>query len=66
MLSRPLDELGWSVRLEKAFDTLGVKTVGELARRNEKELLEIKNLGPTSIEEVRAKLAALGLAMVTD
>ncbi|HST98189.1 MAG TPA: DNA-directed RNA polymerase subunit alpha C-terminal domain-containing protein, partial [Geodermatophilus sp.] len=41
----------------------GVHTVGELVTRSEADLLDIRNFGAKSIDEVKMKLAAMGLAL---
>ena len=40
-----------------------VQTVGDLAERSEAELMTIKNFGQTSLNEVKQKLAELGLSL---
>jgi DNA-directed RNA polymerase subunit alpha len=40
-----------------------VHTVGELVTRSEADLLDIRNFGAKSIDEVKMKLAAMGLAL---
>jgi DNA-directed RNA polymerase subunit alpha len=42
---------------------LGINTVGELIRRTGDDLLECKNFGVTSLNEVREKLAQQGLKL---
>jgi DNA-directed RNA polymerase subunit alpha len=37
--------------------------VGELVSRSEADLLDIRNFGAKSIDEVKAKLAGMGLAL---
>jgi DNA-directed RNA polymerase subunit alpha len=37
--------------------------VGELVARSEADLLDIRNFGAKSIDEVKAKLAGMGLAL---
>jgi len=63
MLSQPLEELGLSVRATKCMVRLGVNTIGELVRRTGDDLLECKNFGVTSLNEVREKLAGVGLKL---
>jgi DNA-directed RNA polymerase subunit alpha len=63
MLSRPVAELNLSVRARKCMIRLGITTVGELLRRTGDDLLECKNFGVTSLNEVREKLALLGLRL---
>jgi DNA-directed RNA polymerase subunit alpha len=62
-LQRNLVEFEWSGRIRKVFEKLGLVTVGDLLKRTEKELLKSKNLGVTSIKEIRKKLASVGVAM---
>ncbi|MCZ4604374.1 DNA-directed RNA polymerase subunit alpha, partial [Streptomyces sp. Lzd4kr] len=40
----------------------GIHSVGELVARSEADLLDIRNFGAKSIDEVKAKLADMGLA----
>ena len=50
----------------RAFNSLrreGIHTVGDLAARNEADLLAISNLGPQSVSEIKQKLAERGLAL---
>ncbi len=41
----------------------GVHTVGELVSRTESDLLDIRNFGQKSIDEVKVKLHQLGLSL---
>lgn len=63
MLSRPISELNLSVRARKCMIRLGITTLGELLRRTGDDLLECKNFGVTSLNEVREKLGLLGLKL---
>ncbi len=63
MLNRPIAELSLSVRARKCMIRLGITTIGELLRRTGDDLLECKNFGVTSLNEVREKLAGLGLKL---
>lgn len=65
LLSRPVEDLGLSVRSRHCMQTLGIATVGDLLAKSEKELLGAKNFGSTSLVEVRKKLAAHGLGLTT-
>ena len=40
-----------------------MQTVGELVQKSEEDLLEIRNFGQKSIDEVKAKLEELGLGL---
>jgi DNA-directed RNA polymerase subunit alpha len=66
MLGRPIAELNLSVRARKCMIRLAIATVGELLRHTGDELLECKNFGVTSLNEVREKLTALGLKLRGD
>jgi len=66
LLSRPIAELALSVRARKCMIRLGISTIGELVRHTGDELLECKNFGVTSLNEVREKLAAHGLKLRGD
>ncbi len=63
MLSKPVEDLGLSVRSQHCMQTLGIELIGDLAAMSEKELLASKNFGSTSLSEVRKKLAAHGLGL---
>ncbi len=56
MLDRPIAELNLSVRARKCMVRLGITTIGELVRRTGDDMLECKNFGVTSLNEVREKL----------
>lgn len=62
-LSKPVTDLGLSVRARKALQVLGLQTLGDLAARTEAELMGVKNFGSTSMDEVKEKLAEYGLEL---
>jgi DNA-directed RNA polymerase subunit alpha len=64
VLSKPVMDLGLSIRSRRCMETLGLKTIGELTRKTEKELLACANFGQTSLLEVKRKLAEFGLGLV--
>lgn len=66
LLNKPIADLNLSVRARKCMIRLGISTVGELVRRTGDELLECKNFGVTSLNEVREKLTASGLKLRGD
>lgn len=66
LLGRPIADLNLSVRARKCMIRLGVSTIGELVRHTGDELLECKNFGVTSLNEVREKLTAQGLKLRGD
>ena len=61
--SKPVSELELSVRSRKCMQRLSITTVGELCERTEDELLDTKNFGQTSLNEIKQKLANLGLKL---
>jgi DNA-directed RNA polymerase subunit alpha len=65
-LDRPIADLNLSVRARKCMVRLGLTTIGELLRRTGDDLLECKNFGVTSLNEVREKLTASGLKLRGD
>jgi DNA-directed RNA polymerase subunit alpha len=63
LLTRPISDLNLSVRARKCMVRLGITTIGELLRRTPEELLECKNFGVTSLNDVREKLEPQGLKL---
>jgi DNA-directed RNA polymerase subunit alpha len=66
LLDRPIGDLNLSVRARKCMIRLGINTIAELVRRTGDDLLECKNFGVTSLNEVREKLQAHGLRLRGD
>ena len=62
-LNLPIEDLDLSVRSYNCLKREGVSTVGELVTKTEQDLLDIRNFGQKSIEEVKAKLAEMGLSL---
>ncbi len=63
LLERPISDLNLSVRARKCMTRLGLTTVGELVRKSQDDLLECKNFGVTSLNEIREKLTGLNLKL---
>lgn len=61
-LDTPLAELDLSVRAANCLEAADLKTVRDLVQLTEPELLEIKNLGKTTLKELKKKLAELELS----
>ena len=59
----PIEDLQLPVRAFNSLRREGIHTVGDLAARNEADLLAINNLGPQSVSEIKQKLAERGLAL---
>ncbi len=66
LLERPISELNLSVRARKCMVRLGLNTLGELVRKTGDDLLECKNFGVTSLNEVREKLTHMNLKLRGD
>jgi DNA-directed RNA polymerase subunit alpha len=58
-----IEELNLSVRSYNCLKREGINTVGDLVQKTEAELLDIRNFGQKSIDEVKAKLEELGLEL---
>lgn len=63
VLAKPASELELSVRARNCMERLNIRTIGEICQRGESELLAVKNFGQTSLNEVKQKLAELGLTL---
>jgi DNA-directed RNA polymerase subunit alpha len=62
-LALPIEDLDLTVRSYNCLKREGIHTVGELVSRSEADLLDIRNFGAKSIDEVKDKLAEMGLAL---
>ena len=59
----PIEEMDLTVRSYNCLKREGIHTVGELVSRTEADLLDIRNFGQKSIDEVKIKLAEMGLSL---
>ena len=59
----PIEDLDLSVRSYNCLKREGVDSVGDLVQKSEQDLLDIRNFGQKSIDEVRAKLEEMGLGL---
>lgn len=59
----PISALDLSVRAYNCLDGENIKTVGELVIWKETDLLKVRNFGKTTLNEIQAKLEALGLEL---
>jgi DNA-directed RNA polymerase subunit alpha len=62
-LNLPIENLDLTVRSYNCLKREGIHTVGEVITRSEADLMDIRNFGAKSIDEVKEKLAQLGLAL---
>jgi len=63
VLNKPVTDLNLSVRARKCMNRLGINSLGDLISRSADELLESKNFGQTSLQEVKDKLMQYGLRL---
>src|SRR6187401_1475286 len=62
-LSMPIEDLDLSVRSYNCLKREGINTVSELAALSETQLMNIRNFGQKSVDEVRDKLIEMGLSL---
>ncbi|WP_261167083.1 DNA-directed RNA polymerase subunit alpha [Microbacterium sp. Marseille-Q6965] len=62
-LSMPIEDLDLSVRSYNCLKREGINTVSELVALSETQLMNIRNFGQKSVDEVRDKLTSLGLSL---
>ena len=58
-----IDELELSVRSYNCLKRAGINTVGELVNKTAEDMMNVRNLGSKSLDEVLAKLKELGLSL---
>ncbi len=62
-LNMSVSDLQLSVRATNCLESEGINSVRELVTRSEDQLLEVRNFGETTLNEVREKLTDLGLRL---
>ena len=62
-LDTPIEDLDLTVRSFNCLKRQGVNTIGQLTECTEADLLNIRNFGAKSIEEVKDKLQQMGLGL---
>ena len=62
-LEMTIEELELSVRSFNCLKRASINTVEELTQRTEEDMMKVRNLGKKSLEEVKSKLAELGLSL---
>ena len=60
--STSVTELDLSVRAANCLEMANIKTIGEIVCKREDELLELKNFGKTTLNEIKKKLSQMGLS----
>jgi len=66
LLEKPIDELELSVRSANCLKNANINTLRDLVRRSEKDMMETKNFGKKSLEELQELLGKLGLSFGMD
>jgi DNA-directed RNA polymerase subunit alpha len=62
-LSIPIEDLDLSVRSYNCLKREGINTVSELVALSESQLMNIRNFGQKSVDEVKDKLTEMGLSL---
>ena len=62
-LQRPITILNLPARSQNCLQREGIRTIGELIQRSEADLLDIRNFGAKSIEDVKDELLKLDLRL---
>jgi DNA-directed RNA polymerase subunit alpha len=62
LLNKNIDELDLSVRSANCLKNANIVTLRDLVRKTEKDMLETKNFGKKSLEELQTLLSRLGLS----
>lgn len=63
LLNMSVNEIELSVRAANCLNNANITTVGQLAMKTEQEMLKYRNFGKKSLNEIKEKLSALGLAL---
>ena len=63
LLDTPVTDFELSVRARNCLKKMSIRTLGDLLRVSESELLSYKNFGETSLVEIKAMLTAKGLRL---
>ena len=62
-LFRSVDELEFSVRSQNCLQNADIKYIGELVQKTEQEMLQTKNFGHKSLNEIKEILRDMGLEL---
>lgn len=63
LLDKPIEELDLSVRSYNCLKRAGINTVQELTSKSVSDMMQVRNLGRKSLDEVQDKLKVLGLSL---
>jgi DNA-directed RNA polymerase subunit alpha len=62
-LETPVEELELSVRSSNCLKNANIRTIGDLTRRTEDEIVKTRNFGKKSLQEIKEKLAEWNLSL---
>lgn len=62
LLLRKITNFDLSVRSMHCMDVANIHTIGDLVQKTEKEMLQYKNFGEKSLQEIKALLTSMGLS----
>ncbi|MHC4883984.1 MAG: DNA-directed RNA polymerase subunit alpha [Planctomycetota bacterium] len=65
-IDQPVSVLDPSVRAANCLAAEGIKTIRDLVCRQESDMLQVRNFGKTSLKEIKAKLAEMGISFGMD
>jgi DNA-directed RNA polymerase subunit alpha len=63
VLKTRIESLNISSRTQNALATANIRTIGGLARKKEKDLLEVEGLGAKAIQEIKKALGEFGITL---
>ncbi len=63
VMEQTIEDLELSVRSYNCLKRAGINTVAELVQKTEEDMMKVRNLGRKSLDEVKKKLAELGLSL---
>ena len=62
-LATPVEELELSVRSSNCLKNANIKTIGDLTRKTEEDIVKTRNFGKKSLQEIKEKLNEWGLSL---
>lgn len=62
-LVRTVDSIELSVRAQNCLNNAGIRLIGELCQKTEPKMLKYRNFGKKSLEEIKERLAEMGLTL---
>ena len=61
-----IEELELSVRSSNCLRRANIDTVEKLTQKTEEDMIKVRNLGRKSLNEIKSKLAGMGLSLAQD